>query len=643
MKTLQKYLPIGIVVLSALMLVGRASVPSGSDTRRDLYSFGAIPVQHGGRVQPLDSVARNSLVVISGKQEFEDPTDNDRVYKATDWLLILWAKPEQANKFRVFRADHPQVLSLLGLTQRPGSYRYSMNELEEKGGIEKLESQSLVAGRKTKEQRDHYDEKVLQLARQVQVYRELQFRKNPGLIPVDDPTGKWLSYGDIIQTAAPAFFRNAEGQVREDLTAELHKDPGLLGSLVRRYLPDARDWEEVKRQFGGEERLAKAVIDAEVKARVLPIARETFLKSLPDTYPPAATMEKILSAYQGDDPAAFNAAVAEYHEKHTGAISDSDKQKARLEARMNHLDPFLQCAALYVGVAILAALSWLVWHESLRKAAFYLACLTLVVHSAALLSRMYIGNRPPVTNLYSSAVFIGWGGLALCLLLERIYKLGIGSFVGAILGFSTMLVARFLAESGDTLEMLQAVLDTNFWLATHVTTVTLGYVATFVAGLIAIVYIVGGMFTNGMRGDQGKQVAGMIYGTLCFATLLSFTGTVLGGIWADVSWGRFWGWDPKENGAVLIVIWNALILHARWGGMVKARGMAILAVFGNMVAAWSWFGTNQLGIGLHAYGFDNRLATGCAVFWVSQLLIAVLGMIPLRHWASFGEAQAARA
>jgi hypothetical protein len=151
------------------------------------------------------------------------------------------------------------------------------------------------------------------------------------------------------------------------------------------------------------------------------------------------------------------------------------------------------------------------------------------------------------------------------------------------------------------------------------------------------------MFTPAMRGDIGKAVGGMIYGTLCFATLLSFTGTVLGGLWADQSWGRFWGWDPKENGAVLIVIWNALILHARWGGLVKARGMAVLAVFGNMVTAWSWFGTNQLGIGLHAYGFDNRLATGCAVFWVSQVLVAILGMMPLRFWSSFGPGQPVKA
>src|SRR5437764_5410460 len=130
----------------------------------------------------------------------------------------------------------------------------------------------------------------------------------------------------------------------------------------------------------------------------------------------------------------------------------------------------------------------------------------------------------------------------------------------------------------------------------------------------------------------------MIYGVVCFATLLSFVGTILGGIWADYSWGRFWGWDPKENGALLIVLWNALILHARWGGLVKQAGMAMLAVVGNMVVGWSWVGTNQLGVGLHAYGFNNTLATGLVVFWGINALFLVAGLLPLRMWQSFAPA-----
>jgi cytochrome c biogenesis factor len=135
--------------------------------------------------------------------------------------------------------------------------------------------------------------------------------------------------------------------------------------------------------------------------------------------------------------------------------------------------------------------------------------------------------------------------------------------------------------------------------------------------------------------DIGKALAKMVYGIICFATLFSFVGTVLGGIWADQSWGRFWGWDPKENGALIIVLWNALILHVRWGGMVRERGLVNLAVFGNIVTSFSWFGVNMLGIGLHSYGFMDGAFKWLTAFVASQLFIIGLGLVPLRLWRSF--------
>jgi ABC-type transport system involved in cytochrome c biogenesis permease subunit len=193
--------------------------------------------------------------------------------------------------------------------------------------------------------------------------------------------------------------------------------------------------------------------------------------------------------------------------------------------------------------------------------------------------------------------------------------------------------------------MLQAVLDTNFWLATHVTTVTLGYASTFVAGLLGIAYVILGVFTPMLRHrlgtgntgplDIGKALSKMIYAIVCFATLFSFIGTVLGGIWADQSWGRFWGWDPKENGALIIVLWNALILHARWGGYARERGLAVLSIVGNIVTSYSWFGVNMLGIGLHSYGFMDAAFKWLMLFIVSQLVLIGLGSLPLQIWRSF--------
>ncbi len=209
--------------------------------------------------------------------------------------------------------------------------------------------------------------------------------------------------------------------------------------------------------------------------------------------------------------------------------------------------------------------------------------------------------------------------------------------MAAFAGFVTQIIAHNLAMSGDTMEMMRAVLDTNFWLATHVVVVTLGYASTFLAGFLAIVYIFLGVFTKhalAYRRRKSKSLAQMVYGIVCFATLFSFAGTVLGGIWADQSWGRFWGWDPKENGALLIVLWNATILHARWGGIVRERGLMNLAVVGNIVTSWSWFGVNMLGIGLHSYGFTDAAFRWLMLFVVSQLALIGLGLLPAKMWKS---------
>jgi ABC-type transport system involved in cytochrome c biogenesis permease subunit len=238
---------------------------------------------------------------------------------------------------------------------------------------------------------------------------------------------------------------------------------------------------------------------------------------------------------------------------------------------------------------------------------------------------VYISGRPPVTNLYSSAVFIGWGCVGLGLLFELIYRRGVGNVMGAMTGLSSLHIAYALAADGDTFTVLQAVLDTQFWLATHVVCVTLGYSTTFVAGFLGMLYILRGAFSGSLNAEASKDLSRMIYGSLCFALFFSFVGTVLGGLWADDSWGRFWGWDPKENGALIIVLWNALVLHARWGAMVKDKGMAMLAVAGNLTTAWSWFGVNELGIGLHSYGFTEGVLLTLGIFAITQTGVMLVG------------------
>src|SRR5207302_5552709 len=236
----------------------------------------------------------------------------------------------------------------------------------------------------------------------------------------------------------------------------------------------------------------------------------------------------------------FNKAVADY-ERHLTYVPPEYVNKAGFEVFFNHFEPFYQCTILYVLVFLLACVGWIAFIGPLNRAAFWLAVLTVVVHTWALGVRMYLQGRPPVTNLYSAAVWIAWGCVVLGLFLEKIYGNGVGNVVAAVTGSLSMMLAHHLAGSGDTLEMMEAVLDTNFWLATHVTIVTFGYVATVVAGVIGALYVVAGTPTPRLNKELSKSLAQMIYGVLCFGTHLRFTGTVLRGRRADQLWGRVLG------------------------------------------------------------------------------------------------------
>jgi ABC-type transport system involved in cytochrome c biogenesis permease subunit len=350
---------------------------------------------------------------------------------------------------------------------------------------------------------------------------------------------------------------------------------------------------------------------------------------------PAVTFyATMVAGYQQNNPEQFNKAVSDYRatlaEKFT-----SELRKGSKEFFFNGFEPFYKATVIYVMALVLGLAFWFNLSEALRRSALCLIVLAWLIHTFGLGFRMFLEGRPPVTNLYSSAIFIGWAAVVFGLGLELIYRDGIGLVVAAVVGFVTQIVAHNLALGGDTMEMLRAVLDTNFWLATHVVIINLGYASTYVAGFLGIVYILRGVFTRSLDAGTGKSLARMVYGIICFATLFSFVGTVLGGIWADQSWGRFWGWDPKENGALLIVIWNAVILHARWGGLVRERGIMNMAVVGNIITTWSYFGVNMLGIGLHSYGFMDAAFKWLMLFIASQMAIIAVGLLPLKVWKSF--------
>jgi ABC-type transport system involved in cytochrome c biogenesis permease subunit len=564
----------GAALAGALFLAARVPEPSRGF---DVAAFGRLPVLEGGRIKPIDSLARNSLLMLRGKQTVRQ--DGHEI-SADEWLLEVLFRPATAATLPVFTVDDPDVLGLLGRQQ--GTSRYlSFRDLEPH--LEDLEKQGDAAQAIESRQRSRFQRSMVNLFERIILYHRLEnsihLVGGPSLEEAIANRGQADAVEDQRELTQVALFRPL---------------PPRLGEKV-----DA--WKNV-----GE------------------ALRESAAGS-PD--PRLQTWARIEDTYRTQEPGEFNSAVADA----LGAVSVDHPEllnHASREIVFNRAEPFYVGMVIYVLVLLTVFVSWLSrWRLGL-SIAFGLLVAGSLVHTSGLVARILLQGRPPVTNLYSSAVFVGWVMVLLGILLERFYRRGFGTGVAAAVGFSTLLVAHHLTGDGDTMEMMRAVLDSNFWLGTHVVTVTIGYSGTFLAGALAVGYALRRHLVPNPNRETSKALTSMVYGTLCFSLFFSFVGTVLGGIWADQSWGRFWGWDPKENGALLIVLWNAVILHARMGGFVRERGMMSMAIVGNVVTSLSWFGVNMLGIGLHSYGFMDKAFWSLAVFIGVQALLVVVCLIP---------------
>jgi ABC-type transport system involved in cytochrome c biogenesis permease subunit len=621
MDALKRWLPLLLTVALGGWFVSTLFPPHDTDFA---YSeFGKLPLVFNGRLKPMDSLARNSLLEIHEKQTlntepWKDWNEDPKMISATEWLATVMMNGKLADSWPVFRVDNPEMITMLKLPERKVAQRedgkhYSWNQIapsvdlinKEYSRVSKIESA----------ERSAYEHSVAKVYEKLMLYQCL---KNT-VQPQDAPEWKQdlAAYQAMAPAGVAAVLAQQAGQkydkdVFNTFVGEVevfHEMSQLDAPLV--IPPPTAD--------GKWQRVGDALLEGAKGGKINPAV---------GAY---ATMADALTS--GDAPA-FNAAVADYHASFGPDFSGA-LQKCRSEVFFNQMQPFYAALVIYVIAGLLGICSWFNLSVTLQRSAVWLIMLGFCIHTAGLVYRMVLEGRPPVTNLYSSAIFIGWGAVVLGLVLEKIHRNGIGAVAAAGMGFITLVIAQNLAVDGDTMEMMRAVLDTNFWLATHVVAVTTGYASTFVAGFLALIYILRGVFTRTLDAETSKSLARMVYGIICFATLFSFVGTVLGGIWADQSWGRFWGWDPKENGALIIVLWNAMILHLRWGGMVRERGLVNCAIFGNIVTSWSWFGVNMLGIGLHSYGFTDAAFTWLMLFVASQLFIIALGLLPEEMWRSF--------
>ena len=594
-------------------------VPLHAQPALDTRVFSQIPILDEGRVKPLETYARVWLTKLYGKEGIADLT-------AVDWLAELIFDPRSSYQRDVFDIADVQVVDALGLVWKTG-HRYTFVEVSTALKPHAEDLAKLVD--KPEDQRSDLQNKMVTLYLKMLWYFDVS-RSLSLLLPefriiqpdvaerLELPLNQPFNYLDMVQKRT-LFIELVEGVARkkpEDMTAFDREILGL-GMVMRRLAGD--DQTQVFRivppqwQHDGDVWLAPW----EVLQRG---------SGSPQTAAYLKHWEEMAQAWLAKDAARWDESVkSAVNSVARASTTFVNPAQLKVEVLYRQYDLFKYSSWFYGASFVSLLLLLLVQSRFVYVGGTTLLGIGLLLHGIGIVLRMYIMGRPPVATLYESILFVGFVSVLFAWFWELKKTDKVGLFIASLLGFSLQFTGLQYAGEGDSLGMLIAVLNTNFWLATHVVTITIGYGFCFVTSLLAHVYLY--QRGSGVAMSRLNELNRQVLGVGLIALFFTMFGTILGGIWADQSWGRFWGWDPKENGALLIFLWLTFLMHGRISKLFSPLVVNLGMAFTSIIVALAWFGVNLLNVGLHSYGFIQHVATNLLVFCLVQMLvIAGLGM-----------------
>lgn len=639
-----------LLALPFASLVPAAELPPPGLLREKevVETFASIPVQEAGRIKPLANVASYRLLRFRARRSIwltengemdgkpvTDPATRNPVVKEggkpvklspTEWLLLSWFRPDIAKIVPLFKVDNSSAISELGLPAKAKRDQYSFAEIEpaRQTLMEKMSQyREMPAKNQTPEQR-----MIVQLAANFLDYEMItghfDFIRSPvGGKPEGLPQGvrQPVRLSQSLNLFARAVRDNNGPPMQIPWFREFGK--GALGAMMsgnpeqqlRIFPPASKDGDV----WSGPGSIIFEAINGDKETDAAELG---WLAAYEDVYLALPDAAKFKTASK--------ALLARIQE---AARARGEGRFVALELHAMKADYFFYAQWIFLAGLVAVALTWISPGARLGKGMRFLSWALLLTATGyavtGVVVRCLIMQRPPVTTLYETIIFIGASAALFGLIAEWITKRGLGLLVAAVGGTACMFLAiQFEAsEATDTLQQLQAVLITNFWLSTHVPLINLGYAACMVATLISMIYFIQRLVGKiGPRSDEGRFLTRVSYGFIAAGLFLALVGTVLGGIWANYSWGRFWGWDPKENGALMIVLMCLVILHARLGGYIREVGLHNCNLILGCIVVFSWFGVNQLGVGLHAYGFTDGIWPKIYAFWGSQFALLAYGL-----------------
>jgi ABC-type transport system involved in cytochrome c biogenesis permease subunit len=445
--------------------------------------------------------------------------------------------------------------------------------------------------------------------------------------------GRWESFQDL---ASSAKLRNlievaAEKDRRKERLTKTEKAAREVGGRLQRFqvAGSGADWRLIPGPKGDEGtwRLPQEVSPNEVLQDTVLLSRMGALRSM-------------LMSFAAGDQSGFDAAASRLAQNeilHESYTRRAIGEPLRIHDWQISAELFLVTQRPFRWTWILLLVSFLAAYVAqtisrkgvvASEASRILAGLTTVSASLAGASilamavgfalRVLVSGRAPVTNMYETTLWVGFGSVLFGLIFAALYRSRIVLASVAAAGAIVFLLADSVPSVlSPAIAPLTPVLRSNYWLTLHVLTVTISYAAFLVAMALGNL----GLFQVFRRGSEAfqKELAHYTYRAIQLGVLLLTAGIILGGVWADYSWGRFWGWDPKETWSLIADLGYLIILHGRFTGWVKSFGTllgGVLAFYGVVMA---WYGVNFiLASGLHSYGFSEGGATAMAAYALLQ-------------------------
>lgn len=546
-----------------------------ADNMVNIKEWSQLPVLHEGRLKPIDSFARVHYKTFSQKQIVSGKTANS-------WLAEVLFSPDEAAMTPIFKIRNYEDFDLPKRNDRLYSYVEIAPRLQKR--------QDLIDAllRRAPQDWSTQQQEIMTLYQNVSTYVQL-LRSVTAILPLNINDDGHKTYIDLkgspkIQSLSMAFRVIEQG--------------GRNNNLLR-VIPN--DWDHLDKDW---QSIWQAVNNGQPSTK---------------TQDYITLWKNFAHSYRDSNSAVWERTLQEIPE-------ELITTRIKTEYLYNILNLLMLAAIFYFLTFCIIIISHICQKKHYERFALILLTLGALANGLDLIGRIYILNRPPVGTLYESIIFVSFICVLGCIFMAQKYKNQMGLLLGSISGTLLILTAKGFAGD-DTMNTLVAVLNTNFWLLTHVLCITIGYAVCLLTSLTAHYYLCLKIRTSNNK-DHLKQIARATKTLVILALLFTSIGTILGGIWADQSWGRFWGWDPKENGALLIVLWLVWLIHGKISNHLNETGFIIGSAFLSIIVVLAWFGVNLLSVGLHSYGFISGIAMSIGGFCaIEMLLITALWLL----------------